>query len=158
MCNLFLCTLATKLCTFCVHVCSSLFADGQQQSRGVNSCTRVLLIAVMRSQLARASPFSLFCICITIKSRGRPPEFFLPFSDGSKTQRGLTTRPAVKGVWAAFWLAFPRSSGAIIIEDGGGPIWQRKQERCVVNRHAKIMPPSAQQLQDQLPLTQVFQD
>jgi hypothetical protein len=35
-------------------MCAPLISrDGQQQSRGVNSCIRVLIIAVMRSLLAR---------------------------------------------------------------------------------------------------------
>ena len=45
-------------------MCAPLISrDGQQQSRGVNSCIRVLIIAVMRSLLggkAHAHPISPF--------------------------------------------------------------------------------------------------
>ena len=43
-----------QCCAHFVFMCAPLISrDGQQQSRGVNSCIRVLIIAVMRSLLAR---------------------------------------------------------------------------------------------------------
>lgn len=52
-------------------MCAPLISrDGQQQSRGVNSCIRVLIIAVMRSLCSRASP-SPFKSVTTKKGAGR---------------------------------------------------------------------------------------
>ena len=42
----------SQCCAHFVFMCAPLISrDGQQQSRGVNSCIRVLIIAVMRSLL-----------------------------------------------------------------------------------------------------------
>ena len=52
----------SQCCAHFVFMCAPLISrDGQQQSRGVNSCIRVLIIAVMRlCSRASHSPFSPF--------------------------------------------------------------------------------------------------
>ena len=70
-----------QCCAHFVFMCAPLISrDGQQQSRGVNSCIRVLIIAVMRSQLARIPLPSSLKSTETTKKRASVRAHSAPFT------------------------------------------------------------------------------
>lgn len=97
----------SQCCAHFVFMCAPLISrDGQQQSRGVNSCIRVLIIAVMRlCSRASHSPFS-------------------PFLEVAVLRRWSYLSGFLASVAPFKWRYHHRRWR-------GGPNWQRKQERCL---------------------------
>ena len=98
-------------------MCAPLISrDGQQQSRGVNSCIRVLIIAVMRlCSRASHSPFSPFLEVAERSGASRQTK---------KKQRWSYLSGFLASVAPFKWRYHHRRWRR-------GPNWQRKQERCL---------------------------